>query len=130
VLKSGGKVLGSVKAPAQHLGFFVIPAAGAKLEGKVVGLANAGGDTINAIKQAAEFGLTKAAASGCRRSWHSSPISTASVLKPRRECCSPKRSIGTQRRHRAFSKRFMERSSGSDRGAGRRLFVVTHYLKA
>jgi len=32
----------------------------------VIGLANAGGDTINAIKQAAEFGLTRAARN-CRR---------------------------------------------------------------
>lgn len=59
VLKSGGKVLGTVKHPLNTSDFssFLLQAQSSKA--KVVGLANAGGDTINAIKQAAEFGLTK-----------------------------------------------------------------------
>ena len=59
VLKSGGKVLGSVKHPINTSDFssFLLQAQSSKA--KVVGLANAGGDTINAIKQAAEFGLTR-----------------------------------------------------------------------
>jgi branched-chain amino acid transport system substrate-binding protein len=54
---SGGKVLGEVKHPLNTKDFssFVVQAqtSGAK----IVGLANAGGDTINSIKQAAEFGI-------------------------------------------------------------------------
>ncbi|MDB5634001.1 MAG: amino acid/amide transporter substrate-binding protein family, partial [Tardiphaga sp.] len=59
VLKSGGKVLGGVKHPLNTSDFssFLLQAQSSKA--KVVGLANAGGDTINAVKQAAEFGLTR-----------------------------------------------------------------------
>src|ERR1700676_112012 len=59
VLKSGGKVLGGVRHPINTSDFssYLLQAQSSKA--KVVGLANAGGDTINAIKQAAEFGLTK-----------------------------------------------------------------------
>ena len=44
-------------APDQHRGLFLVPAAGAGLQGQIIGLANAGGDTINSIKQGAEFGI-------------------------------------------------------------------------
>src|ERR1700726_498995 len=59
VLKTGGKVLGNVRHPLNTSDFssYLLQAQSSKA--KVVGLANAGGDTINAIKQAAEFGLTK-----------------------------------------------------------------------
>src|ERR1700720_3455426 len=59
VLKSGGKVLGSVRHPLNTSDFssFLLQAQASKA--KVIGLANAGGDTINAIKQGDEFGLTK-----------------------------------------------------------------------
>ena len=57
VIQSGGKVLGSVKHPLNTSDFssFLLQAQSSKA--KVVGLANAGGDTTNAIKQAAEFGI-------------------------------------------------------------------------
>src|SRR5450432_4197389 len=59
VEKSGGKVLGKVRAPLNTNDFssFLLQAQASKA--KVVGLANAGGDTINSIKQAAEFGIVK-----------------------------------------------------------------------
>src|SRR5262245_6952396 len=59
VLKSGGKVLGGVKAPlnSQDFSSFLLQAQASKA--KIVGLANAGGDTTNSIKQAAEFGIVK-----------------------------------------------------------------------
>lgn len=59
VKKQGGKVLGSVRVPLNTSDFssFLMQAQASK--SKVVGLANAGGDTINAIKQAAEFGLVQ-----------------------------------------------------------------------
>jgi branched-chain amino acid transport system substrate-binding protein len=59
VLANGGKVLGSVSHPLNNADFssFLLQAQASKA--KVIGLANAGGDTINAIKQAAEFGITK-----------------------------------------------------------------------
>ncbi|WP_458756304.1 ABC transporter substrate-binding protein [Afipia sp. TerB] len=53
----GGKVVGSVRHPLNTADFssFLLQAQASKA--KVIGLANAGGDTINAIKQAAEFGI-------------------------------------------------------------------------
>ena len=59
VKASGGKVLGSVKVPlnTQDFSSFLLQAQSSKA--KIIGLANAGGDTINSIKQAAEFGITK-----------------------------------------------------------------------
>jgi branched-chain amino acid transport system substrate-binding protein len=59
VLKSGGKVLGKVRHPfpGQDFSSFLLQAQASKA--KIIGLANAGGDTINSIKQAAEFGIVK-----------------------------------------------------------------------
>ena len=59
VLKNGGKVLGKVRHPLNTADFssFLLQAQSSKA--KIVGLANAGGDTTNAIKQAAEFGIVK-----------------------------------------------------------------------
>jgi branched-chain amino acid transport system substrate-binding protein len=59
VTKAGGKVLGSVKVPLNNQDFssFLLQAQASKA--KIIGLANAGGDTINSIKQAAEFGIVK-----------------------------------------------------------------------
>ena len=60
VVKNGGKVLGAVKTPFPGTDFssFLLQAQASKA--KVIGLANAGGDTINSIKQAGEFGITQA----------------------------------------------------------------------
>jgi branched-chain amino acid transport system substrate-binding protein len=57
VTAAGGKVLGSVKHPLNTADFssFLLQAQASKA--KIIGLANAGGDTTNSIKQAAEFGI-------------------------------------------------------------------------
>ncbi len=59
VQKNGGKVLGKVRHPlnTQDFSSFLLQAQASKA--KIVGLANAGGDTTNSIKQAAEFGIVK-----------------------------------------------------------------------
>ena len=59
VLKNGGKVLGKVRHPlnTQDFSSFLLQAQASKA--KIIGLANAGGDTTNSIKQAAEFGIVK-----------------------------------------------------------------------
>jgi branched-chain amino acid transport system substrate-binding protein len=56
---NGGKVLGRVRVPINTNDFssFLLQAQASKA--KVIGLANAGGDTINSIKQASEFGIVK-----------------------------------------------------------------------
>jgi branched-chain amino acid transport system substrate-binding protein len=59
VLKSGGKVVGKVRHPFPSSDFssFLLQAQASKA--KIIGLANAGADTINSIKQASEFGIVK-----------------------------------------------------------------------
>ena len=59
VLKGGGKVLGKVRHPFPSADFssFLLQAQSSKA--KIIGLANAGADTTNAIKQGAEFGIVK-----------------------------------------------------------------------
>ncbi len=79
VVKNGGKVLGSVRTPFPGTDFssFLLQAQASKA--KVIGLANAGGDTINSIKQAGEFGIT-AGRPEARR---------AAGLRHRRPCARP-----------------------------------------
>src|SRR3978361_601821 len=57
VTANGGKVIGGVKHPLNNADFssFLLQAQSSKA--KIIGLANAGGDTTNSIKQAAEFGI-------------------------------------------------------------------------
>ncbi|MEH2608307.1 ABC transporter substrate-binding protein [Bradyrhizobium sp. AZCC 1693] len=59
VTATGGKVLGAVRHPLNTSDFssFLLQAQSSKA--KVIGLANAGGDTTNSIKQAAEFGIVQ-----------------------------------------------------------------------
>jgi branched-chain amino acid transport system substrate-binding protein len=58
VLANGGKVIGGVRHPlnTQDFSSFLLQAQQSKA--KIIGLANAGGDTVNAIKQGSEFGIT------------------------------------------------------------------------
>ncbi|MFH3479411.1 ABC transporter substrate-binding protein [Xanthobacter variabilis] len=59
VVDNGGKVVGSVKVPLNNADFssFLLQAQSSKA--KIIGLANAGGDTINSIKQASEYGIVE-----------------------------------------------------------------------
>ncbi|NBP96713.1 MAG: ABC transporter substrate-binding protein [Burkholderiaceae bacterium] len=57
VVANGGKVLGSVKHPINTQDFSSFMAQAQSSKAEVIGLANAGGDTIGSIKQAAELGI-------------------------------------------------------------------------
>jgi branched-chain amino acid transport system substrate-binding protein len=59
ITANGGKIVGGVKHPLNSSDFssFLLQAQSSKA--KIIGLANAGGDTTNAIKQASEFGIVK-----------------------------------------------------------------------
>ena len=59
IARDGGRSLGAVRAPlnTSDFGSFLLQAQASKA--KVIGLANAGGDATNAIKQAAEFGIAR-----------------------------------------------------------------------
>jgi len=132
VTKAGGKVVGSVKHPLNTSDFssFLLQAQSSKA--KVVGLANAGGDTITAIKQAAEFGLTR---------------SGGQKLSPLLAFISDIDSVGLDTAQglilaeafywdlndetRAFTKRFQERTKRVPTSAQAGVYSsVLHYLKA
>jgi len=59
VARNGGRVVGKVRHPlnTQDFSSFLLQAQSSRA--KIIGLANAGGDTTNSIKQAAEFGIVK-----------------------------------------------------------------------
>ena len=59
VKENGGTVVGSVKAPLNTQDFSAFLLQAQSSGAKIIGLANAGGDTVNSIKQAAEFGIVQ-----------------------------------------------------------------------
>ncbi len=132
VEKLGGKVLGKVRHPfpGQDFSSFLLQAQSSKA--KIIGLANAGADTINSIKQAAEFGIVEGGQNLAGllvflTDVHSLGLKTAQGL------------IFTEAwywdmndANRAFAKEF----SGANRGVHPSMVhagvysAVTHYLKA
>lgn len=60
VKNAGGEILGSVRAPLSNQDFSSFLLQAQASGAKVIGLANAGGDTVNSIKQAQEFGIVAA----------------------------------------------------------------------
>ena len=131
VVKTGGKVLGNVRHPLNTSDFssFLLQAQASKA--KVIGLADAGGDTVNAIKQSAEFGITKG----------------GQKISPLLAFVTDIDSIGLETAQglllteafywdlnddtRAFSKRFEERVKRPPTSAQAGVYSsVTHYLKA
>jgi branched-chain amino acid transport system substrate-binding protein len=133
VVANGGKVLGGIKHPLNTSDFssFLLQAQSSKA--KVIGLANAGGDSTNAIKQAAEFGIT---AGGQKLAGllltindvHSLGLKTAQGLT-----FTESFYWDLNDNTRAFSKRFSERANNhampSMNQAGS-YAAVTQYLKA
>ena len=133
IKKAGGKVLGNVRHPINTADFSSFLLQAQSSGAKVVGLANAGGETINAIKQAAEFGLTK---------------SGGQKMSPLLAFLSDIDSVGLETAQglilaeafywdlndetRAFSKRFQERNRGrAPTSAQAGVYSsVGHYLKA
>ena len=109
VLKNGGKVLGSVRHPLNTSDFssFLLQAQASKA--KVIGLANAGGDTINAIKQAAEFGLMKGGQKASPLLVFITDIDSIGLETAQGLLLSEGFYWDLNDETRAFSKRFMER---------------------
>ncbi|MFG1396048.1 ABC transporter substrate-binding protein [Roseixanthobacter pseudopolyaromaticivorans] len=132
VTESGGKVLGSARAPMGGSDFssFLLQAQSSKA--KVIGLANAAADTTNTIKQASEFGITQGGQKLAGlliflTDVHSLGLKVAQGLVLT-EAFYWDQNDGT----RAFSKRFGERMGGAmptmvHAGV---YSAVTHYLKA
>jgi branched-chain amino acid transport system substrate-binding protein len=131
VLKAGGKVLGSVRHPLNTSDFssYLLQAQSSKA--KVIGLANAGGDTINAIKQAAEFGLMKGGQKLSPLLAFVTDIDGVGLETAQGLLLSEAFYWDLNDETRAFSKRFMERVKRVPTAAQAGVYSsVTHYLKA
>ena len=131
VVKSGGKVLGSVRHPLNTSDFssFLLQAQASKA--KVIGLANAGGDTINAIKQAAEFGLMKGGQKLSPLLAFITDIDSVGLETAQGLLLAEAFYWDLNDETRAFSKRFMERVKRVPTAAQAGVYSsVTHYLKA
>lgn len=131
VVKSGGKVLGSVRHPLNTSDFssYLLQAQASKA--KVIGLANAGGDTINAIKQAAEFGLMKSGQKVSPLLAFITDIDSIGLQTAQGLILAEAFYWDMNDETRAFSKRFMERVKHAPTSAQAGVYSsVLHYLKA
>jgi branched-chain amino acid transport system substrate-binding protein len=131
VKAKGGKVLGVVRHPLGTLDFASYLLQAQASGAKIVGLANAGGDTINAIKQAANFGIVQ---QGQKLAGllifvsdiHSLGLETAQGL----QLTSPFY-WNMNDAARAWSKRFKERTGSMPTMVQAGIYTgVLHYLKA
>ena len=132
VLKNGGKVLGKVRHPlnTQDFSSFLLQAQASKA--KVIGLANAGGDTTNAIKQGAEFGIVKGGQNFAGLLVFLTDVHALGLQTAQGLVFTETFYWDLNDRTRAFAKRFADRNRGihptmihAGVYAG-----VTHYLKA
>ena len=131
VTKAGGKVVGSVKHPINTSDFssFLLQAQSTKAS--VIGLANAGGDTINAIKQAAEFGLTQSGQKLSPLLAFISDIDSVGLETAQGLLLAEAFYWDLNDETRAFAKRFMERTKRAPTSAQAGVYSsVTTYLNA
>jgi len=132
VVKSGGKVLGKVRHPlnTQDFSSFLLQAQSSKA--KIIGLANAGGDTTNAIKQGAEFGIVRGGQNFAGLLVFITDVHALGLPTAQGLVLTETFYWDMNDKTRAFAKRFAER----DRGIHPTMIhagvysAVTHYLKA
>src|SRR5437899_10096824 len=132
VKKAGGTVVGSVRAPinTQDFSSFLLQAQASKAQ--IIGLANAGGDTINSIKQAAEFGIVKGGQKLAGLLVFLSDIHGLGLDKAQGLIFTETFYWDLNDQTRAFAKRFAAANSGKyptmvQAGV---YSAITHYLKA
>jgi branched-chain amino acid transport system substrate-binding protein len=132
VKATGGKVIGAVRHPFPGRDFssFLLQAQASKA--KVIGLANAGGDTINSIKQAAEFGITQGGQNLAGLLVFVSDVHALSLKTAQGLVVTEAFYWDLNDQTRAFSKRFAEKHGGKmptmvQAGV---YSVILHYLKA
>ncbi|MDE2063104.1 MAG: ABC transporter substrate-binding protein [Bradyrhizobium sp.] len=131
VKKAGGKVLGEVLHPLNTSDFssYLLQAQASKA--KVIGLANAGGDTINTIKQAAEFGIMKSGQKISPLLAFITDIDGVGLETAQGLLVTGAFYWDLNDETRAFSKRFMQRMGRPPTAAQAGVYSsVTHYLKA
>jgi len=128
----GGTVLGSVKHPFNTADFasFLLQAQAAQPQ--VVGLANAGGDTIQCLKQAKEFGIANDKTKIAGLALFITDIDSVGLAAAQGTFVTETFYWDMDEKTRAFGKRFMERWHGKPPTSLHAAVygAVTHYLKA
>lgn len=131
VKAAGGKVLGSVKHPLNTADFssFLLQAQASKA--KIIGLANGGGDTINAIKQAGEFGIVAGGQNLAAIVMFISDVHSLGLKQAQGLIVTEAYYWDLNDKTRAFGKRFMERVKRMPTMNQAATYSATlHYLKA
>jgi branched-chain amino acid transport system substrate-binding protein len=131
VTSHGGKVLGNVRHPLNNSDFssFLLQAQASKA--KVIGLANAGGDTTNAIKQAAEFGITQGGQKVMPLLFEITDAHAIGLKDGQGTFVTDAFYWDLNDESRAFSKRFMDKVGHMPTMIQAGLYSATmHYLKA
>jgi len=112
VTKGGGKVLGSVRHPLSATDFSSFLLSAQTSKAKVIGLANAGGDTVNAVKAAADFGIVSGGQSLAGLLIFISDIKALGLEAAQGLVLTESFYWDLNDQTRAFSKRFAERQRG------------------
>ena len=131
VKAAGGKVLGSVKHPLNTPDFssYLLQAQSSKA--KIIGLANGGGDTINAIKQAGEFGIVSGGQNLAAIVMFISDVHSLGLKLAQGLIITKAYYWDLNDRTRAFGKRFFERMKRMPTMNQAATYSATlHYLKA
>ncbi|MET0366654.1 MAG: ABC transporter substrate-binding protein [Methylobacterium sp.] len=130
--KNGGKVVGSVKTPFPTADFSSFLLQAQSSGAKVIGLANAGADTINAIKQAGEFGITEGGQALAGLLVFSSDVHSLGTKVAQGLVLTEPFYWDLNDQTRAFSDRFSKQMKGSKPTSNHAGVYsdVLHYLKA
>jgi branched-chain amino acid transport system substrate-binding protein len=131
VKANGGKVLGAIRHPQDtpDLSSFLLRAQSSKA--KVIGLANAGGDTINSIKQANEFGIIRDGQKMIGLLTYISDVHGIGLQSAKGLVLASAFYWDLTEETRSWTKRFMERSKKIPTMANAGAYGATlHYLKA
>ena len=131
VKETGGKVVGAVRHPLNSSDFssFLLQAQASKA--KVVALANAGGDTTNALKQASEFGITKGGQKMIALLQEITDTHSLGIRETQGLIVTDAFYWDMNDETRAFSKRFIEKVGHMPTMIQAGLYSATmHYLKA
>ena len=131
VKKNGGQIIGSVKTPfpSQDFSSFLLQAQASKA--KVIGLANAGGDTVNSIKQAGEFGITQGGQSLAALLMFVNDVKALGLKSAQGLVFSETFYWDENDATREWSKRFMDRMGRMPNMLNAGVYSsVIHYLKA
>ena len=131
VKAAGGKVLGSVRHPLNTADFssYLLQAQSSKA--KIIGLANGGGDTINAIKQAGEFGIVAGGQNLAAIVMFISDVHSLGLKLAHGLIITEAYYWDLNDRTRAFGKRFFERMRRMPTMNQAATYSATlHYLKA